>query len=454
VRRGALPLNGGPLASSVEEALRQCRARIGPVSNVVIGVPARHVYYETRRPAPAAGAKLHGVETVAALGGREVAPPIVQSVRRPDRRSGGSLQTVIACRDSVLAALESAAPNDGAVSWALEPSALAALRLSLLECPPADPAGPSVRVLLGPAYCAAYLLDGTRAQMIAVAPEHDPADRDRHVRALVASLVHHARAYLEIDVQQVEVQGADPMKAGALGQGLEPTVRLLAGPPLDAFSFAAGLALGSCGVTPSAVHLHRHARERRRASRSNFPWRDAVAGGVAVSMIGFSMEVEARRLRSAIARTQAEHPEEPALRGRATSELEAQRARQATFRDQWMEFDDRPVSWSRTLASLVQALPDQVRLTRIAGENPKMTRLPSPGAKSYSLSLVSPEKHTTLGAMLADAYLKRAFPRVEVSMSVPAEGRSGLQYTIVAVGTGPVPDSAEELEAARPPGPP
>ena len=69
----------------------------------------------------------------------------------------------------------------------------------------------------------------------------------------------------------------------------------------------------------------------------------------------------------------------------------------------------------------------------------------SPGQQApHVLQVVTPEKHLTLGALLSDPYLKRAFPRVEVTMQVANEVASGLLYTLIAAGEGPVPDLPNE----------
>jgi hypothetical protein len=272
---------------------------------------------------------------------------------------------------------------------------------------------------------------------------------------LIASLAHHARAYLDLEPREVALQGIEiDERALDPEDSPRPAVRLLPGPAIDGMAIARGLALGACGIAPAGVHLYRHRKERRRHSRAPFPWRDAIAGLAAVAAVVTSMEIEGRRLATLTERVRADNPEEKDQWSKSLAELEAERGRLERYRDRWIDFADRPLSWTRVLTSLAQCVPDQIRLAKIEGESPRLTGGPSAEPRPFTLAVISPEKHQTMGAMLADPYLKVAFPRVEVTMSVVGEGASSLQYTILASGQDAVPDLSPERGSPRPRTPP
>lgn len=441
----AVPLAGRPPGERVGDIVRRVIARTGRLAGVIVGIPERECYLETRRLTPgSAPGTLKAMEPAAALGppGAGPAKPVVQVVRRPDPHGGPGLHGVIACRDTVLERLESAVPHLDDYPVNLEPAALAALRVSLARHP--APGALSIRVLAGAKSCVGYLLHGPSPLLVTTAPSHEAGARPRHVLALITGLIHHARAYLELEVGDLTVEGLALAAAQHVQQQLGRPVQVLEGPGIDGQSVAAGLAFGACGMVPAAVHLHRHQMERRRAARAHFPWHDVAAVAAATVTMLFAMEVGARRLNQSIEAAQAAVSADGRDAGRPLAQLIAARDETAEFVTQWVDFDDRPLSWARALTALAQVLPDPVRLARVEGRNPPLPRTsPEPGP--FTMNVVSPEKHLTLGAMLSEPYLKRAFPHVEVSMSVGTDPTGGgVLYTLIASGQAAVPDSTQE----------
>lgn len=449
----AYPLAGRSPALVVGEIVSKTRAKVGKLRSVVIGLNQRDVYLEARRSTPASMPNtIRGLEAVSALrtqGG--AARPIVQMFRLPDPHGGAgqSLQMVVACRDAVLARQEGLFPPGDDAIYNLEPVSIAALRYSLSHTAPRSFASVTVRVLTGPRFCIAFLLHGVSPLLCLNAPAHEPVDRPAHVRRMVAGLAHHARSYLELEVGEVQMEGLDDLLVAELGRVLDLPVRSLAGQGIDGRAIALGLALGACGVVPGAIHLHRQQRERRRIERPAFPWHDVVAGVVALLLVLFATEIEGRRLVASTAATRAATPADATQAKRTLGELQADRSTLAHFQSQWVDFADRPLSWTRVLSSLAQALPDAVKLTRIDGRSQVLGERAPGETRDYTFQLVSPEKHLTLGALLADSYLKRAFPRVEVSMQVGQGASGGFAYTLTAAGKAPVADALRDAPSPR-----
>jgi hypothetical protein len=177
--------------------------------------------------------------------------------------------------------------------------------------------------------------------------------------------------------------------------------------------------------------------------RPAFPWRDVAAGAAALMLILLSTAIEGRRLAAITAGWRAIAQADAAQARRSLDELRADRATLETFQSQWVDFADRPISWTRVLTSLANALPDNVRLLKVEGHSQALGLRKPNETREYTFEVVSPEKQLTLGAVLADTYLKRAFPRVEVSMQVNRSAAGGYFYTLLAAGWAPVADLPE-----------
>lgn len=441
----AFPLDGRSPAQVVAEIVAKTKAKVGKLRSVVLGVAPRDVYIEARRSTPAVvpGA-VRGLEPVSGLkppGG--TARPIVQMFRQPDPHggSGQSLQMVVAARDAVLEAHEALFPVGDEIIYNLEPIAVAALRYSFSQVPVRSYTAVSIRVLAGPRFFVAFLLHGDTPLLCLSAPPHEPAERGAHLQRMVMGLVHHARSYLELEVTEVLVEGLEERVVAEQGRALEMNVRAVSPQGVDGRAIALGLALGACGVAPGAIHLHRQVRERRRVVRPAFPWRDLAAGAAALLLILLGTAVEGRRLQATTAGWRALAQPDQVQAKRTLAELQSDRDTLDRFQTQWVDFADRPISWARVLASLASALPDSVKLMRIEGHSQALGPRKANETRDYTFQVVSPEKHLTLGAVLADQYLKRAFPRVEVSMQVDKSAAGGYSYTLIAAGKAAVADA-------------
>lgn len=447
----AFPLSGRSPAQVVAEIISKTRAKVGKLRSVVLGVAPRDVYLEARRSTPAiVPGAVRGLEPVSGLKAVDgAARPIVQMIRQPDPHGGAgqSLQMVVAARDSVLERHEALFPTGDEIIYNLEPVAVAALRYSFSQAPVRSYTAVTIRVLAGPRFFVAFLLHGATPLMCLPAPTHEPAERPQHLQRMVMGLVHHARSYLELEVTEVLVEGMDERVVKEQGRALEMPVRALSPQAVDGRAIALGLALGACGVAPGAIHLYRQQRERRRVVRPAFPWRDLAAGVAALILVLLGTAVQGRRLQATTAGWRALAQPDASQAKRTLEQLKTDRETLEKFQNQWVDFADRPISWTRVLTSLATALPDGVKLMRIEGHSQPLGPRKPGEPREYSFQVTSPEKHLTLGAVLADQYLKRAFPRVEVGMQVSKTAASGYSYTLMATGSAAVSDTERAAPA-------